>query len=79
MPKVMWQGKKVDAISTSFKTNREDWNEYRLEDGTYLKLKCVVSEILRIPEIYDQEGNPTYLVKSINVTNVEATDNLKKR
>jgi hypothetical protein len=78
MPKVKWEGKEVDAIDVSFKINKEDWNEYQLEDGTSLRLKCVVSEVLRVPEMYDQEGNPTYVIKSANMVNVKSPDHLKK-
>jgi len=78
MPKINWQGKEVDAIDTSFRTVREEWNEYLLEDGTSLRVKCVVSEVFRVPEAYDQENNPVYVVKSANMVNVKSPDHLKK-
>ncbi|MBI2858663.1 MAG: hypothetical protein HYX90_06265 [Chloroflexi bacterium] len=79
MPKVRWQGKDVDALEVRFKGIREDWNEYDLEDGTTLRMKAVVAEIIRVVDQYDQENNPVYMVKSTNMLVVKAPDNLKKK
>jgi len=78
MPKINWLGKEVDGIDTAFKINKEEWNEYQLEDGTNLRIKCVVSEVYRIPDAYDDEGNPIYVVKSGNILNVKSPDHIKK-
>jgi hypothetical protein len=48
MPKVNFGGKEIDGISLNFKTLKENWNEYDLEDGTTLKFKSVVSDIVRV-------------------------------
>lgn len=79
MPKVKWQGQDVDGIETRFKSVREDWNEYDLEDGSTVRMKAVVSEVLRLEGQYDSDNNPVYLVKSANMLVVKAPDNLKKR
>jgi len=60
-----------------FQTRKEDWNEYQLVDGTVIKMKLVVSEILRIEGEYDNEGNPVYRIKSANVPMVKSPDSLK--
>ena len=78
MPKINFGGKEVDALSIRFKSVREEWNEYNLEDGTTLKMKSVASDILRVIDHYDQEGNPVYIVKSTNLVVVDSPDNLKK-
>jgi len=44
----------------------EDWNVYRLADGTKLKVKLVVSAVYKIPKQYDQFGYPIYFVNSTN-------------
>ena len=78
MPRMQWQGEEVDALETRFKVVREDWNEYELEDGTIIRMKPVVAEVLRIVDHWDTEGNPVYQVKSANVLMVKAPDHLKK-
>jgi hypothetical protein len=62
-----------------FQTRKEDWNEYQLMDGTVIKMKLVVSEILRIEGVYDEEGNPAYRIKSTNVPVVKSPDALKRK
>lgn len=79
MPKIKWQGQDVDALSLRFKTIKEEWNEYDLEDGTTLRMKAVVSDVVRIEGHYDQENNPVYVVRSSNIVVVSSPDNLKKK
>jgi len=79
MPKVNFEGGEVDATEIDFQTRREDWNEYQLMDGSIIKLKAVVTQILRIEGRYDREDNPVYRVKSTNVLWVKSTDELKKK
>nr|MBC8520613.1 hypothetical protein [Methanomicrobia archaeon] len=40
-------GREIEAMDVDFETKKEDWNEYKLEDGTVLKFKTVVSSIIR--------------------------------
>jgi len=79
MPKVKWQGQDVDALEVRFRSVREDWNEYDLEDGSTLRMKAVVSEIVRVEGQYDPENNPVYLVKSGNMVVVKSPDHLRKK
>ena len=55
------KGKKID-----FKVLKEDWNEYDLDDGTKLKVKTVLIDVIRMPE-YNQLGEPIYHLMSQNV------------
>jgi len=79
MPKIKWQGREVDTLSIPFKSIKEDWNEYDLEDGTTLRMKAVVSDIVRVDGQFDPEGNPLYLVKAGNMVVVNSPDNLKEK
>ncbi len=56
----------------------EHWNECLLGDGTVIKMKTVVSEVWRIIGEYDTDGNPVYFVRSTNVLNVNAPEELRK-
>ena len=79
MPKLRFQGRDVDGLELKFKSIREEWNEYDLEDGTTIRLKAVVTDVVRLNGEYDQEGNPVYVVKSGNMMVVKAPDELKKK
>ena len=63
----------VEAVETN-----EPWTVYKLQDGSVLKLKTVATEIWRVIDEFDAEGNPQYVVKSGLVMNVQAPDKLKK-
>lgn len=41
-----------------FKTNREDWNLYSLEENVLLKLKLVLIKVILVD--IDEAGNPVY-------------------
>lgn len=71
-------GREIEAIVMPFQTGGEHWNEYLLDDGSVIRIKLVVTEILRGEGEYDPQGNPGYLVQSTNVTVVSAPDDLKK-
>lgn len=73
-----FEGKLVDAIELDFKTKKEEWNEYEVTDGTTIRVKLVTSNIVRVQNRYDNEGNPIYLVKSSNVVGVSVPERLKK-
>lgn len=72
-------GKPVDATPVGFQVGGEFWNEYLLDDGTVLRMKPVMVEILRVDSMYDAENNPLYVAKSQNVTVVNVPDGLKKK
>jgi hypothetical protein len=78
MPTINYKGRQVDAVSIRYKSIREDWNEYDLEDGSTIRMKAIVSDVLSVPDEYDNEGNPVYVVKSTNMVVVSAPDHLKR-
>jgi hypothetical protein len=65
------QGKTVEAETMSFTPIQEPWSFYKLEDGTVIKLKLVVSNILKLPGTDAVTGLPQFLVRSSNVVGVE--------
>lgn len=72
-------GSEVEADVIGFRTNAEHFNEYLLEDKTVIRLKPVVTEVLRIEGQFDAMGNPMYLVQSTNVVAVDAPDELRRQ
>jgi hypothetical protein len=58
-------GEEVD-----FDAVKEDWNSYKLKDGTTLKVKLVLAGVVRLNNKYDPLGNPVYMIKSTNVVRV---------
>lgn len=57
----------------------EKWSVYALEDGTTLKVKPVVTDVLKIEGAWDQNGNPVYSIKSSLVVSANPPDALKRK
>lgn len=63
-----------------FEVVKEDWNIYKLKDGTTLKVKLVLINVLRAKNQYDPIGNPMYMVSATNVVRVvDVPRELKRR
>ena len=65
--KVQYQGRQVEGGPVDFLTRKEDFNEYQLTDGKMLRIKMVVTRIIRLEEEKAPDGNPIYLIQSQNV------------
>lgn len=71
-------GEILEADVIGYRANAEHWNEYLLDDGTVIRMKPVVTEILRMEGQYDPQGNPAYMINSTNVTAVDAPEELRR-
>ncbi len=76
--KVQWGNETVDGIDLDFRTLREEWNEYETEDGSRIRVKLVVSEIIRTDRFDHQVDQPVYVVRSGNIVVIKAPDELKE-
>lgn len=65
--KVPYQGRQVEGKSIDFLTRKEDFNEYQLTDGKILRIKMVVTRIIKLEEEKTPDGKPVYLIQSQNV------------
>lgn len=70
-------GNPVQATEIGFRSSGEHWNEYLLDDGTVVRIKLVATAAHRVDGMFDQEGNPVYVVQSTNVMNVSSPDDIK--
>jgi len=67
------------AEEIPFETERESWNTYLLQDGTTMKIKSVLAEVLRVEGMYAPNGDPLYMVNASPVVATVAPDHLKKK
>jgi hypothetical protein len=65
--KVPYQGRQVEGKAIDFLTRKEDFNEYQLTDGKTLRIKMVVTRIIRLEGETAPDGSPIYLIQSQNV------------
>ena len=57
----------VEVVET-----REVWSEYRLADGSVLRVKPIVISVSRVDDARSAEGEPVYTMKSTLITDVRA-------
>jgi hypothetical protein len=81
MPKRRFKlgNEEVTAELIDFEIEREGWNTYILGDGTSLKLKAVLAEVLRVDDHYAPNGDPLYVVNATPIIATAAPEHLKKR
>ena len=51
---------------------KETWSEYRLADGTVLRVKPVMIAVTRVVDAQSVDGEPLYNMKSTLITDVRA-------
>src|SRR2546430_16905337 len=64
--------RQVEAEQVDFEAKAEPWSSYELTDGTILKVRVILTGVLRIEGEYDQSGNPIYVGSSQNVVRANA-------
>jgi hypothetical protein len=70
---------KLPSDPVEIKQSNEPWSEYKLADGSTLRVKNVVISVVRVRGTYDPGGNPTYLFKHASIMDVTAPQKLKKK
>jgi hypothetical protein len=70
-------GKVLEGEEVGFKPEAEPWCVYQLEDGHTLRLKLVLTQVIRTPQ-KDADGNPVYVARSSNVIAVSPVETYRK-
>lgn len=68
MAKMKYQGREVETTPVEIIHQQEHTNEYQLADGTLVKVRVVVLDIVKIEGEFDANGGPLYNVNSKTVT-----------
>jgi len=76
----------MEPVSAPFKGDpvgfeplKEPWSEYFLDDGKVLRIKLVLTKVVKRPEQLSPDGNPVYAVATSTVVQVFRSDELPKR
>ena len=69
--------REVEGSQMDFDSIAEPWASYKLSDGTTLKVRPIVTAVLRLEGEYDAAGNPIYTVSSQTVVQVNAPKSLR--
>jgi hypothetical protein len=72
-------GPAVDGTEVPVKRAEELWSTVVLEDGSTLRVRPIVTAVVRADGQYDGEGNPLYIVRtSMLMVPDEVPQSLKK-
>ncbi len=77
--KINLGGTMVEGTEIGFRPSGEHWNEYLLDDGTVVRIKLVLTSVVRVDGMYDAEGEPVYFANSTNVMGVSAPEELRRQ
>ena len=69
---ILPDGTRVTGKEVPFETVREEWNEYKLKDGTSIRMKTDVISIYQILDANgdpksNPDGSPTLVARSQNI------------
>lgn len=77
--KINFMGENRDAVIVDFEADKESFSTYILHDGTSLKIKAVLTEVLRIEGVYQPNGDPVYGIQAQQVLSVNAPESLRRK
>jgi hypothetical protein len=55
-------GQMVEGFEVAVKDSKDRWNDVEFEDGTRMRIKLSVVSAVRVPDQYDLQGNPMYVL-----------------
>ena len=71
--KVTVSGQEVRGERVPYEIIQEPWTKYRLPDGSIVRLRLIVTEVVRLDQDLPS-GEPHYVVKSGNIMAVDLPD-----
>lgn len=66
-------GNSVEGVVVGIIESREKFSEIRLEDGTTLRMKPNIQRVVRLKDMWDDEGNPLYWVSHNAIISIHET------
>ena len=73
---IQFQGRSCRGVEIEVEESTERWCVAKLVDGSVIRLKAVITEILKLEGEFDAEGTPIYMIKSTNITSVASPAHL---
>lgn len=71
---------RVDAIEQEldFEVVKEEWSEYRFDDGTIFKVKQVLTKAAKT-SLYDSRGDPLYLINNQPMMDISVPKEVREK
>lgn len=65
------------VVDLPFEVIEEPWNEYKLKDGTIVRVKIVVTGVMSTP-FYGMDGDPVYYINYQRVSRIVVPPEMRK-
>lgn len=72
------EGRPIEVDQVEVLEADERWNSYKLADGTTIRVKPVAVSIFRACDLYNEDDEPVYIVRSQNIIAADVPDKLKR-
>ncbi len=72
-------GEPIEGSAIQIRQSVERYSDVELADGTVIRIKPSVTQVVRLKERWDDLGNPVYIVASQNIVVIEKIDEQLKR
>jgi hypothetical protein len=70
----------VEGTEVMVEESTERWSEFKLEDGTIVRAKQMLTSCVRLDSEYDQDGRPLYVARGAPIiTIVSVPESLQKK
>jgi hypothetical protein len=76
--KIKYGGEEVEVDLVDVIEAKEPWAEYKLADGTELRVRFVLGAVYRARDRYTDDGDPVYITRSQNIIVAIVPEELKK-
>lgn len=68
------------GVDVAIEESNERWSDLKLQDGTTMRVKFSIIQMVRVDGEYDPDGNPMYIVKGTpTIVISSASDSMKKK
>jgi len=71
-------GQEVEGTVVQVENQVENPSTYNLEDGTQLRMRTVLTEVIRLEGIYNDEGETIYVLKSQNIVTSNVAEKYRR-
>lgn len=75
----MYNGQPVDGQPINVESANEPWAQYTLEDGTTVKVKIVLLEVVRLKAHNEVTGDPIYQFQFQQIIGTVSPDSMKRK
>jgi hypothetical protein len=74
----LYQNRQVPGQAVDFEPTAEPWGQYKLADGSEVKVKIVLLNAARLDE-FSEQGEPLYQFQFQHIVTIVVPDSLKRK